>query len=257
MYNVRQRATWEVKISYISIESHTCVSLWLIHRRIRTSFQYALSDDATERYPWRARETTGRPREIFLASIALHRDKAICQSASWERIRIAFRCVALAHRHSRITRIPRVHGDGICSGIPVGNSRRLRDYSRHPLREYIIARRVYVSSYDRHFRFRRALLTSFRFWARKCVYTHIDARAHSYTHIHIHTHDPVVRHCPAHRAWRRCRRHRRISRNILRNRSLSRPKVWARSAQFAIYDEKLCYDSATNFRRAKFNWKTK
>lgn len=62
-------------------------------------------------------------------------------------------------------------GNDICSGIPVGNSRRLRDYSRHPLREYIIAWRVYVSSYDRHFRFRRALLTSFRFWPRINVFT--------------------------------------------------------------------------------------
>ena len=77
---------------------------------------------------------------------------------------------------------PRLHrlcevGNDICSGIPLGNSRRLRDYSRHPLREYIIAWRVYVSSYDRHFRFRRALLTSFRFWPRKCVYTTLSSVA--------------------------------------------------------------------------------
>lgn len=108
----------------------------------------------------------------------LHRDKAICQPAFWENLD----CIPsrLATPYSRITRISskraRAHGDGICSGIPVGNSRRLRDYSRHPLREYIIARRVYVSSYDRHFRFRRALLTSFRFWTRKCVYVHTYVR---------------------------------------------------------------------------------
>lgn len=147
------------------------------------------------------------------------------------------------HRHSRITRISReranAHGDGICSGIPVGNSRRLRDYSRHPLREYIIARRVYVSSYDRHFRFRRALLTSFRFWTRKCVYVHTR------TPIRITTSSVI-----APRIMRNdgaC--HRRISSNILRYPiSLS-----IRSS--AIYDGKLRY--LVNFGRAKFNWKTK
>lgn len=125
-------------------------------------------------------------------SAVLHRDKAICQPASWENLD----CIPprLATPYSRITCISseraRTYGDGICSGIPVGNSRRLRDYSRHPLREYIIARRVYVSSYDRHFRFRRALLTSFRFWTRKCVYVH------TYVRIPIHiTGRNVVRHC--------------------------------------------------------------
>jgi len=119
--------------------------------------------------------------EEKIFSVVSHRCKAICQSVSWENPD----CIPVQrglHRHSRITRISReranAHGDGICSGIPVGNSRRLRDYSRHPLREYIIARRVYVSSYDRHFRFRRALLTSFRFWTRKCVYVH--TRTHRY-----------------------------------------------------------------------------
>lgn len=113
-------------------------------------------------------------------SVMLHRDKVICQPASWENPDcIPMHCLP----YSRITRISRERAsDGICSGIPVGNSRRLRDYSRHPLREYIIARRVYVSSYDRHFRFRRALLTSFRFWARKCVY--VRTRTHTYTDTH-------------------------------------------------------------------------
>lgn len=86
-------------------------------------------------------------------------------------VRRARRCVYLATVTSALPEV----GSDICSGIPVGNSRRLRDYSRHPLREYIIAWRVYVSSYDRHFRFRRALLTSFRFWPRKCVYTALSS----------------------------------------------------------------------------------
>lgn len=77
------------------------------------------------------------------------------------------RCVYHRHGYIGFTKV----GNDICSGIPVGNSRRLRDYSRHPLREYIITWRVYVSSYDRHFRFRRALLTSFRFWPRINVFT--------------------------------------------------------------------------------------
>lgn len=85
------------------------------------------------------------------------------------RRKICIGCRGVYHRHGYIgfTKV----GNDICSGIPVGNSRRLRDYSRHPLREYIITWRVYVSSYDRHFRFRRALLTSFRFWPRINVFT--------------------------------------------------------------------------------------
>lgn len=45
------------------------------------------------------------------------------------------KCVYHRHGYVGFAKV----GNDICSGIPVGNSRRLRDYSRHPLREYIIA----------------------------------------------------------------------------------------------------------------------
>lgn len=183
-----------------------------------------------------------RKRFLVSCSIVIKQFTSRCP----ERIRIAFRCnaaciaiVALRASRERASERANAHGDGICSGIPVGNSRRLRDYSRHPLREYIIARRVYVSSYDRHFRFRRALLTSFRFWTRKCVYVHTR------TPIRITTSSVI-----APRVMRNvdgaC--HRRISRNILRYRIFVSIRSSAMMGNFA---------TRQTFRRAKFNWKTK
>lgn len=111
--------------------------------------------DDSIRKTLRSREFVGK-RNWFLENDVFRREENLCT-----------RCVCHRHGYIGFTKV----GNDICSGIPVGNSRRLRDYSRHPLREYIIAWRVYVSSYDRHFRFRRALLTSFRFWPRINVFT--------------------------------------------------------------------------------------